>query len=101
MVIEARCICGIPLRYEHECLRNDVPVPEHLVAAKEQTKRGRKESAWPGFFEKWQVGESVVVGWTALSSMQQYAKWMGQKIFWVRVSETMGGMASARVWRIG
>lgn len=93
------CDCGIPARYEHECLRSDIPIPQDKLKAK--AKKPRTKSAWPRFFKKWKVGDSVVVSWTALASMQSYSRQYNQKIFWVKAPEhSMDGMTSARVWRI-
>ena len=79
-MIEEHCKCGIPSRYEHECRRSDVKVPQDLVdarGAKETSEGKRLASVFP---KNWQVGDSVVVGWTALTGMQSYAKWLNQKL---------------------
>lgn len=99
--VERACeTCGIPKRYEHECTRADIPIPKERIEQQTKRRMPQRQSAWPGFFERWQPGDSVVVSWTALASMQSYAKWMGQRIFWKQVPESKDDMAAARVWRV-
>lgn len=98
IAIEHHCKCGIPSRYEHDCLTSDIPIPEGLQAKKSKPTN-KKPSAWPIFIRNWNVGDSVVVSWTALISIQNHAKKLDQKVVWQDVPQNKDGMRGARVWR--
>lgn len=104
MSVALQCKCGIPKKVGHECLTARLPIPAEAYTPKAPrvgNNRGRKVSAWPEFFKKWKVGDSVVVNWTTLNTMRVYAAKLDQKIYHERLNYVIDGLIAARVWRIG
>jgi len=99
-MIERTCECGIPIRIQHECVTNQYPIPPEAEKPKRKGgDRHRTETAWPHFMKTWAVGQSVVLNFTALQSLQTYARRAGYKTHHHALPYIIGGLRAVRVWR--